>query len=96
LGQQVPAYAAYREATVLGRDDIKATDVVAAAVERLRALARHLGSLTLTLPERLPPDMQVRLDDIVMPPTTLSEPIVLEPGPHLVTATAADAIMSAA
>jgi hypothetical protein len=91
LGQQVPAYVAYREATVLGRDDVKATDVVAAAIERLRALTKHLGSLTLSLPARSPPDMQVRLDDTVMPLSTLSEPIVLEPGPHFVSATAADA-----
>jgi hypothetical protein len=82
---------AYRAATVLGQDDLKSADVVAAAVDRLNALAKHLGWLSLALPVRALQDTQVRVDDAVMPIDTLGEPIVLEPGPHVVTATANDA-----
>jgi hypothetical protein len=91
LGQPAPAYAAYRQATVLGQDELKSADVVAAAVERVHALAKHLGWLSLTLPARASSDMQVRVDDAVMPLAALGDPIVLEPGPHVVTATAHDA-----
>jgi hypothetical protein len=92
LGQAAPAYAAYREATVLGQDELKSADVVAAALDRLHALAKHLGWLSLALPAHAPQDIQVRLDDAVVPLTALSDPIVLEPGPHVVTATGGDAV----
>jgi hypothetical protein len=91
LGQAAPAYAAFREATVLGQDELKSADVVAAALDRLHALAKHLGWLSLALPAHAPQDIQVRLDDAVVPLTALSDPIVLEPGPHVVTATGGDA-----
>jgi hypothetical protein len=91
LGQPAPAYTAYRQATVLGQDELKSADVIAAAVERVHALAKHLGWLSLTLPARSTSEVQVRVDDAVVPLAALGDPIVLEPGPHVVTATARDA-----
>lgn len=91
LGQPAHAYAAYSKATELGQDDAKSADVVAASVDRVHALAKHLGWLSVTLPAPLPAGVEVRLDDVAVPVTALRDPIVLEPGPHVVTATANDA-----
>jgi hypothetical protein len=91
LGRAAPAYVAYREATVLGQDDVRSADVVAAALDRLHALAKQLGWLSLALPANASADVEVRVDDGVMPLEALREPLVLEPGRHVVTARARDA-----
>ncbi len=91
VGQPAQAYAAYREATVLGRDDAQSTDVVAAAIERLRALEKHVARLVLVLSPRAPGDTEVRIDASAVPARAMLEPIPLEPGTHVVTASAKDA-----
>jgi hypothetical protein len=88
LGQAVPAYTAYRQAIALGQSDERNAEVVAAALERLAVVERRVARLTLALPERAPADAQVHVDDAAVSRAELGEPIVLEPGPHVVTATA--------
>ena len=94
LGQSVPAYVAYREATALGQADVRNAEVVAAANDRMQALEKHVARLTLALPEAAPADAEVRVDDKVVSPTALRDPIVLEPGPHVVLAAAPNAAPS--
>jgi hypothetical protein len=90
LHRPAAAYVAYRQATVLAQDELRSADVVGAALDRLHALAKRLGWLSLTLPAGAPQDVQVRVDDAVVPASGLREGIVLEPGLHVVTATATD------
>jgi hypothetical protein len=75
----------------LGRDDVRSAEVVAAAVDRLQALAKLVARLTIGLPELAPPDAEVRIDGRVVARAALDEAIVLDPGPHIVTATAKEA-----
>jgi hypothetical protein len=91
LGQAAAAYAAYRRATGFGQYDAPSSDVVGAAQLRLEALAKHVARLTLALPEHAPADVEVRVDDAPIARATLSEPIAVEPGTHVVTATATGA-----
>jgi hypothetical protein len=88
LGLGVDAYTAYREATKLGQDDPRSAEVVAASADRLHALDKHLASLTLSLPSEAPSATEVRVDDRALPVASLQEPVVLEPGTHVVTAVA--------
>jgi hypothetical protein len=94
LGHSVPAYVAYREVTVLGRGQAGSADVVAAAIDRIHALDGHVARLTLALPKLAPADAEVRVDGQVVSRDALGEPIVLEPGSHLVTAAATAAAPS--
>jgi hypothetical protein len=91
LGRAAPAYVAYRDATVLGQDDARSADVVGAALDRLHALAKQVGWLSLALPAGATSDVEVRVDDAVTPIAALREPLVLEPGRHVVTASSRDA-----
>ncbi|HZU83151.1 MAG TPA: hypothetical protein VE987_09555 [Polyangiaceae bacterium] len=88
LGQTAAAYAAYRAAVALGQAEPRSADVVQAALERLDDLSKHVARLTLTLPATAPADTEVRVDDVAVARATLSEPIVLAPGVHVVTASA--------
>jgi hypothetical protein len=91
LGQAAAAYTAYRRATSVGQYDAQGSDVVGAAQVRLDALAKHVARLTLALPEHAPADAEVRVDDTPVARAALSEPIAVEPGTHVVTATATGA-----
>jgi hypothetical protein len=88
LGQVVAAYDAYRAATALGEGDARSADVVAAAAGRLQVLTRHVARLTLVPGEAAPADIEVRVDERVVARVALREAIALEPGHHVVTATA--------
>lgn len=90
LGQPVPAFAAYRAAKDLARDDSQWRDVAGAATERLEALAARLARLTLVMPP-MPDgaaDAEVRVDEEVIAPAALRAPIPLPAGRHMVVATA--------
>jgi hypothetical protein len=88
LGQRPMAFEAYREATVLGQRDPQGTDVVTAAADRLQALSRHVGQVTLVIATPAPADLKVRIDDGVVSPLAASRPVPLEPGSHVVVVTA--------
>jgi len=89
LGQPLPAFAAYREATALGQNDPDSVDIVAAAGDRLHSLGKHLARLTLVLPSPAPPDVQIRVDDALTSESSVASPVALEPGRHVVVVTAA-------
>jgi hypothetical protein len=80
------AYVAYRRATRIGSGDSAVAEVVDAAKGRVDALAMNVGQLELRLPGALPSDLEIRVDGEVLPPASLVEPVVLEPGRHDVTA----------
>jgi len=89
LGQPLPAFAAYRQAMVLGQSDFESADVVTAAGDRLQALAKHIARLTLVLPSPAPTDVQIRIDDTPVSQLAVANPVPLEPGDHVVVVTAA-------
>lgn len=91
LGQWAHAYEAYRAAVELGQRDAGSTEVVKAAQARMDALGTRVARLTVTLPAGAPADAKVRIDDTPVEREALQEPLVLEPGNHVVTATASDA-----
>jgi hypothetical protein len=91
LGQPAPAFASYRAAVALGRDEPSSTDVVQAASARLAALGDRVGRLTLVFAPPAPHGTEVRVDGEMIPPPALVEPIVVAPGSHEVTATAPEA-----
>jgi hypothetical protein len=86
LGDAPAAFVAYRKAIALGQGEPANVDVVRAAVDRLDALARLVGRLTVVFPENAPPAIEVRVDDVLVPRASLGEPIPLVPGPHTVVA----------
>jgi hypothetical protein len=88
LGERPLAFAAYREATVLGQGDPHGAEVVTAAADRLQALSRHVGQLTLVIAAPAPADLKVRIDDAPVSPLAVSGPVPLEPGSHVVVVTA--------
>ncbi len=91
LGQWAHAYEAYRAAVEVGQGEAGSGEVVKAAQGRMDALGTRVARLTLTLPAGAPADAKVRVDDTPIERAALQEPLVLEPGNHVVTATATDA-----
>jgi len=91
LGKPARAYAAYRDAVALGQDDANNLDVVRGALDRLDALGHRVARLTLVLPEGVPPDTEVRIDDAPVARNEMTRPVPVEPGSHVVTAVATGA-----
>jgi hypothetical protein len=88
LGQRPMAFEAYREATMLGQRDPQSTDVVSAAADRLQALSKHVGQVTLVIAAPAPAELNVRIDGGLVSPLAASRPVPLEPGSHVVVVTA--------
>jgi len=88
LGKSAAAYAAYRQAIALGQGDSRNLEVVRGAVDRLDALGRRVARLTLVLPDRAPADADVRIDNASVARAAMTQPVPVEPGPHVVTVTA--------
>jgi hypothetical protein len=86
------AHAAYRRALNLGRADPRAAEIVEAARERLEALGKRVGLLTLSLPDGSPADAEVRVDGDLLAREDLGEAVAFAPGAHVVTATAKGAV----
>jgi hypothetical protein len=87
LHEAATAYGAYQSAVAIGRGDPAMADVVAAARLRLDELSRHVARLKLSLPQSAPTDLEVRVDGTYVPRDAMTEPLALEPGPHVVVAT---------
>jgi hypothetical protein len=87
LGEPALAYGAYRAAIALGRDDPQSADVSVAASGRLDALGKRVARLTLLTPRPPLAGLDVRIDDTPVTEAT-AEPVPLEPGRHVVDATA--------
>jgi hypothetical protein len=102
LGKPALAFVAYRSAVTLGeststappqhgpheKEEAAMAEVVRGARVRLDALSQHLARLTLSMPRDPPADAAVRVDDAAVPVESLGAPLPLEPGDHVVVATA--------
>lgn len=83
-GQLRAAMRSYDGAIRLGRGDPRSKDVVAEAEKQIESLAPHMGRLVLHKPDIA----SVRIDDEQVSELEAKEPVWLDPGPHVVTATA--------
>jgi hypothetical protein len=90
LRETAGAYGAYRASVTLGRGDASMADVVSAARTRIDALSHHVALLRLSLPDPTPRDLEVRIDGTRVPRDELVDPLALEPGTHVVSATSAE------
>jgi hypothetical protein len=88
IGKSTAAYTAYRQAIALGQGDSTNLEVVRAAVDRLDALGHRVARLMLALPDGAPADVDVRIDNASVARAALTQPVPVEPGPHVVTAAA--------
>jgi hypothetical protein len=94
LGRFAAAYRAYRGAVSIGRADPESLDVTEAARERLQEVTRHVSLLAVALSPTTPADATVRVDGAPLSREDLQGPVVLDPGHHLVTASARDRVPS--
>jgi hypothetical protein len=87
LGKWTSAWAAFRAAadTARGAND----DRAAFAAERAQALEQKLPRLVIRVAAGQPADVAVRRDDVIVDPALLGTAIVIDPGAHRLTATAA-------
>ena len=92
LGRPASALAAYESATVLGEGEADAADVVRGARDRIHVVARRVAHLTLRLSNLAPADADVRIDDVPLSVRERRAPIPVDPGKHVVTATAGGAL----
>ena len=92
LGRPASALAAYESATVLGEGEAEAADVVRGARDRIHVVARRVAHLTLRLSNLAPADADVRIDDVPLTVRERRAPIPIDPGKHVVTATAGGAL----
>jgi hypothetical protein len=91
LGHPAQAFDAYRQAVALGQGDPASADVVSAAGDRARTLAKQVARLSLVLSAGAPADAEVQVDGVPVTPAALREPLPLDPGAHVVTARGAGA-----
>jgi hypothetical protein len=89
LTRPVPAYEAYLAATRLGAKDPAAAEVTEAAQARLGEVTKRVARLRLGLPADAPADAEIRVDGSPVTRAALAEPLVLDPGPHVVIASTA-------
>jgi hypothetical protein len=88
LGRTGGALADFEEAALEGREDPKGQDVAKLAGERADALRPRVARLTLVPPARAPDGMVVSLDGGKLSTATLGVGLPLDPGLHVVDATA--------
>jgi hypothetical protein len=92
LGRPASALVAYRSAVGLGESEPESADVVHGAQNRMHVVAPHTARLALRLSSVAPADADVRIDDVPLSVRERRAPVPLDPGKHVVTATAAGAI----
>lgn len=89
LGRFKEAIAAYEGAIALGSGgDPNNAESIKAARAKVVDLTKRSPQLSLTLSETAPPDASVELDREVVPPAMLRKPMPIDPGTHVVSATA--------
>jgi hypothetical protein len=89
LGHLVVSATTYQAAIRLGEGSPETETVAAGARERLQAVQKRVGHLTLTTTSPAPADREVLVDGAA--PSTLTD-IPIDPGPHVITARAAGAL----
>jgi tetratricopeptide (TPR) repeat protein len=88
LGNIAQATVAYQAAVDIGQSEHSQDDVVRASRVRIEALARRVPRLSLSLSGRLPSEVDLRVDDRRVPSEKLKEALPLDPGEHVITASA--------
>jgi hypothetical protein len=91
LGRFASALAAYQAAVRLGEGDAGAADVVRVARERAEAVGKRAASVMLRVSSGASRDADVRVDGVREELASLEAPVPIDPGKHVVTATARDA-----
>ncbi len=87
-GKTASAWAEFNEALSQAIRDGRA-EREARARESIASLAPRLSRLTVTVADAMPPDLQVTVDGAPLGPASRGVAVPLDPGPHLVVATAA-------
>ena len=92
LGRFKEAVVAYDGAIALGSGgDSNNAESIKAARAKVVDLTRRIPQLTITLSEAPPSDLAVEIDHESVSPSLFRTPIPLDPGPHVITATASGA-----
>ncbi len=89
LGRFKEAIAAYEGAIALGSGgDANNAESIKAARAKVADLTKRSPQLSLTLADTAPPNATVELDREVVPPAMLRTPMPIDPGTHVVSASA--------
>lgn len=93
LGRLKEAVPAYEGAIALGSGgDPSNAESITAARAKLADLAKRIPQLSLNVSETAPRGVEVELDHAVIPAAALDAPISVDPGTHVVSATAPGAV----
>jgi hypothetical protein len=87
LGQLRAALAAYSSTSVAASTDAEGASIARSSREKVEALSKRVARLVVALPAHAPPDAVVKIDGEVLQANTIGTPIVVDPGPHEITAT---------
>jgi hypothetical protein len=89
LGRLKEAIVAYEGAIALGSGgDPGNAESIKAARAKVADIGKRMPQLSLTVSETAPPGVEVELDHEVVPAAALRAPILVDPGPHVVSANA--------
>ncbi|HEY2509659.1 MAG TPA: hypothetical protein VGI39_02265 [Polyangiaceae bacterium] len=92
LGKVRAALAMYATTSIAPAGDAEAATIARASREKADALSKNAGRLILTLAATAPPDAAVKVDGETIASNVLGTPLLVDPGPHTVTATATRAV----
>jgi hypothetical protein len=87
LGQLRAALAAYTNTSIAAATDPESTQIARASRDKVDALSKRVARLVVTLPSSAPLDAVVKIDGEIVQPNALGTPVVVDPGPHEITAT---------
>jgi len=88
LGRLAQAQASYQAAVDMAQVDRAQEDVGRAARARMDAVVKRVPRLSLAVTGRPVADIEVKVDDRVVPTAQLREPLLVDPGEHVLTASA--------
>jgi hypothetical protein len=92
LGGLKAALAAYTSASIAGAGGAESAGIARASRDKVDALSKRVARVTVTLPARAPADAVVKIDAETVPANMVGTPIVVDPGAHEVTVTAAGSV----
>jgi hypothetical protein len=87
LGQLRAALAAYTSTSIAASTDAESASIARASREKVDALSKRVARVIVTLPAHVPSDAVVKIDGEALQANAIGTPIVVDPGPHEVTAT---------
>jgi hypothetical protein len=88
MGKLRAALDAYTAASVAAGTDAESASVARAARDKLASLSKRVGRIVVNLPPKGPDDAVVKIDGDVVQSNAIGTPVVVDPGPHEVTAAA--------